>query len=432
MKNIRYCVLALCLAASVFLKAQTATFNYTGSVQTFVVPPCVTSITVDVIGGKGGDQTGTQGTSIGGKGGRVQGTISVNPGDVLTIYVGGQGGIPTQNVGGFNGGGNGGQLQYCAGGGGASDIRLNGSALSNRIFVAGGGGGAGTNCWGNGDHGGAGGGLTGADGCQCSSCTGGAPNYPGAGGTQSAGGAMGNDQSQGCVTPGSLGIGGTGACTYGGGGGGGYYGGGGAGYGGGGGGSSYTDPSATNVVHTQGYQTGDGLVIISYGTGVTFAPLAQDTLCINAAPFTLTGGSPPGGTYSGPGVSSGTFNPSTAGAGTWTITYTYSDTNCTGTATQQITVNACVFVEENTFNTMVNIYPNPANETINIYVSTGVNDLNILIMDIQGKVIYAEKSKDVSKGGILRIDASEYPAGVYLVKLSSGAQVFTKKITLNK
>lgn len=36
------------------------------------------------------------------------------------------------------------------------------------------------------------------------------------------------------------------------------------GAGGGGGGSSYTDPSCTGVVHTQGYRTGSGQVTISW------------------------------------------------------------------------------------------------------------------------------------------------------------------------
>lgn len=65
-------------------------------------------------------------------------------------------------------------------------------------------------------------------------------------------------------------------------------------------------------------------------------------VCINAPPVTLTGGTPAGGTYSGTGVSGGIFTPSAAGAGTHTITYTYTDpvTSCTNSCTFTITVNA--------------------------------------------------------------------------------------------
>ncbi|MCS6979747.1 MAG: PKD domain-containing protein [Flavobacteriales bacterium] len=64
-------------------------------------------------------------------------------------------------------------------------------------------------------------------------------------------------------------------------------------------------------------------------------------VCENAAPFSLVAGSPSGGTYSGPGVVGGTtFDPSLAGSGTHTLTYTYSDANgCTSSATQNITVH---------------------------------------------------------------------------------------------
>ncbi|MBD79625.1 MAG: hypothetical protein CL840_11965, partial [Crocinitomicaceae bacterium] len=64
-------------------------------------------------------------------------------------------------------------------------------------------------------------------------------------------------------------------------------------------------------------------------------------ICSNSGLLTLTGGSPSGGTYFGNNVSSGKFNPLTAGAGTHTINYTYTDGNsCSDTASNTIVVNA--------------------------------------------------------------------------------------------
>jgi uncharacterized protein (TIGR02145 family) len=65
----------------------------------------------------------------------------------------------------------------------------------------------------------------------------------------------------------------------------------------------------------------------------TLAPIVTFTSCfdtittINAKPIKLKGGIPLGGTYSGPGVNSltGIFTPATAGIGTKTITYTYTN-----------------------------------------------------------------------------------------------------------
>ncbi|MDD4671379.1 MAG: T9SS type A sorting domain-containing protein [Bacteroidales bacterium] len=71
---------------------------------------------------------------------------------------------------------------------------------------------------------------------------------------------------------------------------------------------------------------------------VTLATLAD--VCVDATPFTLTGGLPVGGSYSGNGVMGSSFDPNAAGVGTHTITYTYTDGNgCVNFATQDITVN---------------------------------------------------------------------------------------------
>lgn len=65
------------------------------------------------------------------------------------------------------------------------------------------------------------------------------------------------------------------------------------------------------------------------------------TICQNNPSFSLTGGFPTGGTYSGTGVLSGNFSPSSSGAGNRTITYNYRDPSngCTGTASTPIVVN---------------------------------------------------------------------------------------------
>ena len=81
---------------------------------------------------------------------------------------------------------------------------------------------------------------------------------------------------------------------------------------------------------------------------VTLAAFAP--VCVSAAPFALTGGSPAGGTYSGPGVAGGIFNPSVAGVGTHTLTYLYTDANgCANSATNTITVNSLPVVTLSAF-----------------------------------------------------------------------------------
>ncbi|MBE2290271.1 MAG: hypothetical protein IAE95_11995, partial [Chitinophagaceae bacterium] len=238
-------LLCAALAVNTAADAQSTTFNYTGAVQTYTATGTGTLV-IDMAGAKGGNNYGYGTSSNGGNGGRVVCSLAVTSGQVLNIYVGGMGQTASSDIsvvaGGFNGGGSGSNWSSCCyaggGGGGASDIRIGGTALSNRVVVAGGGGGAGWNSNGFDGGGTVGGGTT--------------------GGTQTAGGF-------GWVS-GSLGLGAStgGSFQATGAGGGGYYGGGVDQFYGGGGGSSFTHATlATGVTHTQGYNSGNGYVIVT-------------------------------------------------------------------------------------------------------------------------------------------------------------------------
>ena len=62
-------------------------------------------------------------------------------------------------------------------------------------------------------------------------------------------------------------------------------------------------------------------------------------LCSNSIPYTLYGGVPQGGVFSGPGVVNGVFTQT--GAGTYPITYTYTNPiGCAGMVTLDLTVNS--------------------------------------------------------------------------------------------
>jgi hypothetical protein len=139
------------LAAALMGSASAApiTFNNTDAYQSYTVPSGVTDILFDLLGASGGNGSGNYNV-YGGAGARVKGSLSVTPGDILYIFVGGVGqNSGTGGSGGFNGGGsgfgtfggNGG-----GGGGGATDIRINSTSFSSVVAIAGGGGGA--NGWG--------------------------------------------------------------------------------------------------------------------------------------------------------------------------------------------------------------------------------------------------------------------------------------------
>ena len=255
--------------------SSTMMFSYTGMMQAFSVPACVTQVTIVANGASGGDSPALSVT--GGLGGIASGTLAVTTGEMLFIYVGQRGtnssgdnpGVP----GVFNGGGAGGasigstSQPGGAAGGGASDVRVGAQDLASRVIVAAGGGGAAGGTSGGTPNGGAGGGLTGGNGVSYASGVG----FEATGGTQSAGGAAGTYNYAGMTggTPGTLGQGGDGwggGYSGGGGGGGGFYGGGGGSThfeSGGGGGSTYLG-GVTAGTTTAGMHSGDGSVAISW------------------------------------------------------------------------------------------------------------------------------------------------------------------------
>jgi gliding motility-associated-like protein len=337
-------LIAVFFISSVDAQSQSVTFNYTGNVQTWTVPPCVNSIQVFVAGAKGGGINGGNGVVL-------NSTLTVSSGQVLNIFVGGIGN-QGNNSGGYNGGGTGyassdGNINYASwGGGGASDIRISGTALTNRIIVAGGGGGRS-----GGSSPVCGGAANCLDGGQgCSTFGTGA-----LGGTQFAGGAGGTPWASTPPggSPGALGVGGQAGywqTASGGGGGGGYYGGGGGGNdgcctganggGGGGGGSSLLPPGGTCLGATN---SGNGYVTITYtqGTGIS-SPTNTGPFCEGSL-IQLQSATADSYSWTGPnGFVSNLQNPtipnaSSINAGNYTLTTT--SIGCVATATTAVTVN---------------------------------------------------------------------------------------------
>ncbi len=343
--------------AFVAAASATTTFNYTGAMQTFTVPAGITQMTVDAKGAQGGG-------TLGGNGGRTQAVFTVTPGEVLNLFVGSK---PTVQLGpgGYNGGGAITALP-CGGGsdgfpgGGASDIRRAGTAFINRIIVAGGGGGQG---WSSG-VGGIGGGLIAGNGAASWIA-----GTDGKGGTQSAGGIGGFYSAGPASAPnGSLGIGGNGGpisgYCIGGGGGGGYYGGG-AGYvSAGGGGSNYVLAGATSTVFTQGTQSGNGQIILSYLTGgCTSLSRTPITVSVGSTPtISVTSGAIcAGNSYTM--VSSGASTYSYSGGSAVVTPTTNTSYSVTGTSTlgcaasntaiSTVTVNSNPTVVASTSNSLI-------------------------------------------------------------------------------
>ncbi len=329
-------------------------FNTQGS-DLYTVPTGVTSINIKMWGAGGGGGGGADVGSTGGTGGGagyVNTTLSVTPGELLSLYVGGGGTGGNYDSAGQDAGGGG-------GGGGFSSVNRAGVPV---VLAAGGGGGGGPRAATAGGAGGAGGGTTGAAGGTVfagngagggggTPTTGGAGgaggNNPGTAGSSLTGGAGADARSaagaDGSGVAGGLANGGAGGLANisntrgaGGGGGAGYFGGGGGGAtsnianssgGGGGGGSSYAGTGTSSTTNTTGsginpgnpsdsarngagnggasgapFGSGgtgsNGLIVISYGSG-TGVSNSVSWAEINTNTGTIDSANPGSGTCSG-------------------------------------------------------------------------------------------------------------------------------------
>jgi hypothetical protein len=112
-------------------------------------------------------------------------------------------------------------------------------------------------------------------------------------------------------------------------------------------GSNFRSTAAGPGVHTFSYMYTDSIGCSKTQTdSITVLPsptvnynTSLNIFCQSADPVTLTGASPAGGFFSGPGVSNGMFDPGLAGVGFHPILYTYTNQDgCSATATQTLQV----------------------------------------------------------------------------------------------
>jgi hypothetical protein len=159
---------------------------------------------------------------------------------------------------------------------------------------------------------------------------------------------------------------------------------------------------------------------------VSITPSTLDTLCVNGSdPITLSG-TPAGGTFTGPGLSSNVFDPnSVGGPGSFTINYDYTDLiGCVGTSSLEAILVSCLSLSENLDEKLI-LSPNPNNGTFNV---SGLNEnTGFMIVDAAGRVVHrgvVEKSKNTQF--LLDVET-----GVYFLQGISGDKHTVIKFIVN-
>lgn len=157
-----------------------------------------------------------------------------------------------------------------------------------------------------------------------------------------------------------------------------------------------------------------------------------DTVCLDDFPVTLIA-VPSGGVWTGAGVSGSSFNPTIAGVGIQTLTYTYSDVNgCSDSANVFILVNGCLNLNEIIFGTNVVVYPNPNDGSFTINVNSAIGDLSIQVIEMQGRVLFSSLEKNVQAGFIKQIILNDVADGMYMLRLSTKNEVKSQRISVKK
>lgn len=161
---------------------------------------------------------------------------------------------------------------------------------------------------------------------------------------------------------------------------------------------------------------------------VTLDPIASVTTTTPA--FNLTGGAPAGGTYSGIGVSNGMFDPAISGAGTFVITYTFTNNDgCSGTDTSSIVVTNSVGINESL--NVFEITPNPTKGLVKInVVSKNSNNLEVQVIDQLGKIVLTKQYSGQRNKFTEELNLSSLPKGIYFVKANMGNESTTKKVVI--
>lgn len=148
-------------------------------------------------------------------------------------------------------------------------------------------------------------------------------------------------------------------------------------------------------------------------------------ICLNDTLVALTG-SPVGGNWSGIGVQGFNFIPASTAVGTYTLTYTYTNTlGCTASAPLVAVVSDCPERQRRLSQDALVLFPNPSNGRFNIRMNSSLyNYLGMKVYNSMGQLVNGATVNEVLTspvytglvyGRVIPIDLTYLPNGIYMV-----------------
>ncbi len=151
-----------------------------------------------------------------------------------------------------------------------------------------------------------------------------------------------------------------------------------------------------------------------------------DDITINTnAAVTFTGQTPEGGTFSGTGVEGNTFNPEGLANGTYTVTYTYTNTaGCENQCEFNVVVNLVDGVNDIESNG-ISIYPNPTNGNFQIDLNIkNSKKAELQVVNTLGKVVISENITNTDN--FAKRFNTTLQSGAYIVRIILKDKVINK------
>ena len=152
-----------------------------------------------------------------------------------------------------------------------------------------------------------------------------------------------------------------------------------------------------------------GAVIVRENPIIIFDPLPST--CDTTASIVLAGVSPVGGVFTGNGVTNGSFFPSSVGSGSYVVSYSITINGCSSIADQNITVDNCAGLIENSSH--FRISPNPSTGAVFIESTIVIDQIQILTID--GRIV-----KNINQLESQSVLINDLAPASYFILLKSG------------
>lgn len=151
---------------------------------------------------------------------------------------------------------------------------------------------------------------------------------------------------------------------------------------------------------------------------------ATQNTCTYYLPFSLSGGIPTGGAWTGTGVVGNTFDPGATALGSNILTYTYTDSlNCSASSTAEVYVDQCLGLEE-TNDLECLVFPNPARTLVNIRIKEG--SYTVCLTSIFGQ----EAARGQFVGSAYQMPTEGLAPGMYHLEISSETQRLIQRLVI--